>query len=397
MEFEFFQKAMKGSLLLAFVVSLILVLVLGLSKEAIAVLLGALWSYVNVILIKMLLSNLIVVGQRRDILKILTGLLSKFPCLYLAGYSMITYFELPAIYCLIGFSMFFVVLLMNSIKMSFSPSKACLLLLMVALPVSLQANLTTDVPEVPNIFSLLFTGDDLPHWQEFIHDWENIIFAFLAAIFISIIFCVGAKRKTSIPSGLQNFLEYLVEILQKASQELIGRQGQKFVPFLGTLFIYIAVMNWMVLIPFLKSPSSSLNVTVALAICVFCLVQYLSIKSFGLKGYLYHMAGSPQGAVEWAMVPVMLPIEMLTQLTRPLTLAFRLFGNVIGEDILIGAFALFGATLFAGSQLPLALPLQLPFMLFALFTGFIQALVFTLMSAIYILLSMPEWEEVAPD
>ncbi|MBA3602932.1 MAG: F0F1 ATP synthase subunit A [Parachlamydiaceae bacterium] len=268
--------------------------------------------------------------------------------------------------------------------------------LLLLIPSVIQANLTTDVPEVPNIFTLLFHGDDLTPAQNFIHQWENIIFSLIAAVIISIIFCIGAKRNSIVPEGIQNALEYFVELLQKITSELLGPKGEKFVPFLGTLFIYILVMNWMVLIPFLKSPSSSLNITVALAMCVFAIVQYQSIKTFGLKGYFYHMAGSPSGAVGWAMVPLMLPIELLTQFTRPMTLAFRLFGNVVGEDILIGAFALFGVTLFAASQLPIALPLQLPFMLFALFTGFIQALVFTLMSTIYILLSMPEHDEQAP-
>ncbi len=397
MEFEFFQKAIKGSLGLTLLLFLGIYIGLENPAPAFAVLVGGLWSCVNMYLIKVVLQNILTVEKRKSPFKILGSLLVKFPLLYIAAYFIITSFDLPAIYFLLGFSLIFIVLVVNSIKETFLPSAACFIPLLLLLPAVIQANLTTDVPEVPNIFTLLFHGEELTPSQTFIHEWENFIFSLLASVIISVIFCIGAKRNSIVPAGIQNALEYFVEIFQKIAFELLGPKGEKFVPFLGTLFIYILVMNWMVLIPFLKSPSSSLDITVALALCVFAIVQYQSIKTFGVKGYLFHMAGSPSGVVGWCMVPLMLPIELLTQLTRPMTLAFRLFGNVVGEDILIGAFALFGVTLFAASQLPIALPLQLPFMLFALFTGFIQALEFTLMSTIYILLSMPEHEEPAPE
>lgn len=151
-------------------------------------------------------------------------------------------------------------------------------------------------------------------------------------------------------------------------------------------------MNWLVLIPLIKVPCSDFNVTVALSICVFCLVQYLNIKNFGVLGFLHHMAGSPKTGLEWALAPLMFVIEIFTQISRPITLALRLFGNVVGEDTLIGAFALFGVALFASSQYPVGLPLQLPFLFLALLTGLMQALVFTLLSTIYILLSIPSDE-----
>ncbi len=400
MELNFFENAIKGSLVWALILSIFLYFNVEQPGASSGILMGALWSCLNIFFFKILLQNILTERKNRSSAKIFTALLIKFPCLYFLGYSLMTLFDLPAIYCLIGFSLIFAKLLLDSIKVSFSPTSANLfpIALLLILPGILHASARSEFPELPNIFSFLFHGEEpQTAWQEFVQDWENIIFSLFAAIAISILFCIGAKHKADVPSGLQNFLEFIVETLQKAVYNLLGPEGEKYIPLLGTLFIYILVMNWMVLIPFLKAPSSSLNVTAALAICVFFLVQYLSFKNFGWKGYLYHMAGSPVGFVGWAMVPLMLPIELITQLTRPLTLAFRLFGNVVGEDVLIGVFALFGASLFASSQLPIVLPLQLPFMLFALFTGFIQALVFTLLTAIYILLSMPEGEERAPE
>ncbi|MBA3237227.1 MAG: F0F1 ATP synthase subunit A [Parachlamydiaceae bacterium] len=258
-------------------------------------------------------------------------------------------------------------------------------------PSHLSGSLAEGVPEVPSFFSLLFHGKDTPVAQ-FLREWETVFFSILSALFISVIFCLGARYKELLPQRFQNLVEYIVEAFQKFAMELIGPEGKKFVPFLGTLFIYILTMNWLAVVPLVPPPSSNLSVTAALAICVFAFVQFLSIKNFGFFGYLHHLSGSPKGVGEWLMVPLMFPIELLTQLSRPLTLAFRLFGNVLGEDILIGTFALFGVTLFAASQFPIALPLQLPFMFFAMLTGVMQALVFTLLSAIYILLAMPSKE-----
>lgn len=252
----------------------------------------------------------------------------------------------------------------------------------------LQAALATPVPEVPNFITLLYKKYGNVPLVSLLHEWENLFFSFLVASFISLVFYFGARKNTLIPSKFQNFLEWIVESLRNFILEVLGPEGKKFVPFLGTLFIYILIMNWMVLIPFMKAPSSSFNITLALAICVFVRAQYLNIKNWGFFGFLYHMAGSPKGIIEWAMVPLMFPIEVLTQITRPFTLALRLFGNVIGEDILIGVFALFGAMLLY----PVLLPLQIPFMFLALLTSLMQALVFTLLSTVYILLSIPEPE-----
>lgn len=271
--------------------------------------------------------------------------------------------------------------------------KAAIALLTIFGTKSLHASLETDVPEVPNVISLLSEAFEDSTWLALMHAWENIIFSVLLACTISLIFYFGTRNRTLIPSGFQNFLEWVVESLRNFILEILGPQGEKFVPFLGSLFIYILCMNWLVLIPFMKAPSSSFNIAIALALCVFVLVQYLNIKNWGLLGFLYHMAGSPKTVLEWVLVPLMFPIELITQFTRPFTLALRLFGNVVGEDILIGAFALFGASLIASFLEPMGLPLQIPFMFLALLTGLMQALVFTLLSAIYIVLSMPNPEE----
>jgi len=251
-------------------------------------------------------------------------------------------------------------------------------------------------PEIPSIFTFLneaFSGSPL---IEFFHDWQTIIFSGFAGIFLAVVFHLGSRKKQLVPEGLQNALEYLVEILQNFILEVLGPDGKKYVPLLGTLFLYILCMNWLVLVPFMRAPTSNLNITVALAICVFVLVQYLNIKSQGFFGFLYHLAGSPKRALDWMLVPLLFSIELMTQFARPLTLAFRLFGNVVGEDTLISVFALFGASIFSNWSLPIGIPLQIPFMFLAILTGLMQALVFTLLSSIYILLSLKTHDGSVP-
>jgi F-type H+-transporting ATPase subunit a len=254
---------------------------------------------------------------------------------------------------------------------------------------ALLATLNAEVPEIPNIISLLHKiFQDSPFFS-FLYHWETLVYSIACATGISLLFYLGSKTSSLIPSGLQNFLEWGVENLRKFVLDILGPDGEKYVPLLGTLFIYILVMNWLVLIPLLKPPTSNFNVTVALSLIVFVLVQYLNFKHYGFLGFMYHLAGAPKNAMGWMLAPLMFPIEVLTQFTRPITLALRLFGNVVGEDILIGAFALFGVNIVMPYIQSVGLPLQIPFMFLAILTGLMQALVFTLLSTIYILLSVP--------
>lgn len=254
--------------------------------------------------------------------------------------------------------------------------------------------LSAIIEEPPNILSLLHRIYADAPWGYILYEWENLLFSLLVAILLVAFFQIGVRQKMIVPTGLQNFLELLTELLSKMVYGVLGKEGRKYFPFLATLFVYILAMNLFGLIPLMKSPSSSLNIAIALAICVFALVQYLNIKNMGLFGFLYHLAGSPKGLLGWLMVPLMLPIEILTQLSRPLTLALRLFGNIFGEEALIGYFTLLGVLAFAYFQFPFdaGLPLQIPFMFLGMLTSLMQALVFTLLSTVYILLSIPHQE-----
>ena len=249
------------------------------------------------------------------------------------------------------------------------------------------------VPELPNFITFLYQGFKHADWAQFLHHWENLIFSIIIAALISLVAYLGTRRNAMIPSGLQNGIEFAIEKFRDTILGVLGPQGEKYIPFLGTLFIYILVMNVFGMVPLMKSPSSNLNITIALAICVFCLVQYLHIKHMGFFGFIYHLAGAPKSAIEWVLAPLMFVLELIAQLARPVTLALRLFGNILGEDILIGAFSVLGIILISSLNSPVGIPLQVPFMFLALLTSFMQALVFTLLSTVYILLSIPALDE----
>jgi F-type H+-transporting ATPase subunit a len=245
-----------------------------------------------------------------------------------------------------------------------------------------------DIPKNINILTFIERYLKDSSFGEIISDWESIIFSWVIGFLMTLFFYLGSYKQELIPGPLQNFLEWVLESFNLFIFGILGEDGKQYIPFLGTLFLYILSMNLFGLVPLMASPSSNLNVTLALSLCVFALVQYLNIKNMGIKGYFFHMAGSPQNAVGWAIAPLMFSIEFLTQISRPVTLALRLFGNILGEKILVAFFTLISITVLY------FIPIQVPFMILGLLTNVMQAMVFTLLSTIYILLSVPHSEEI---
>jgi F-type H+-transporting ATPase subunit a len=247
-------------------------------------------------------------------------------------------------------------------------------------------------PELPNFITFLYEKFGRGAFVGFLHHWENVVFSWIIVIIISLVAYLAYRKRSILPGRLQNLVEMAVEGLDNFVCGILGPQGRRFTPFLGTLFIYILFMNFFGLIPGMKSPTSNLNTTVSLAICVFFYVQYTGIRSLGLVGYLRHMAGDPRDMVTWLLVPLNIPIHVIEELAKPLSLSLRLFGNITGEDVLITVFVGLGVSALSFFHLPLGIPFQLPFIFLALLTGTIQALVFTLLSTIYFSLMLPHEE-----
>lgn len=247
--------------------------------------------------------------------------------------------------------------------------------------------------ELANWITLIAEKNHDATWAHFLHRWENIIFSWLVAFVLIVVAFIGARKKSEVPGPMQNFLESAAEGLVNFVTDVLGEKGKKHVPFIGTLFLYILLQNLIGLFPGMKSSTSNINTTVALAVTVFFYVQWTGLRENGFFGYIHHLMGSPQDVVGWVMVPLNLPLHILEEFIKPLSLSLRLFGNILGEDSLIAAFVGLGIAAFAFSHLPFGLPLQFPFMLLAVLTGTIQAVVFCLLSTIYISLMSSHHEE----
>jgi F-type H+-transporting ATPase subunit a len=248
------------------------------------------------------------------------------------------------------------------------------------------------VHELPNWITLITKFMQDSPVKEFLHQWEGMIWALAIATLIIVVARLAARNPQMVPGRLQNIVEMVVEGLSNFIVGVLGPEGRRYVPFLGTLFVYILSMNLAGVFPLGKSPTASPNTTVALALCVFVYVHFIGLTRNGPVGYMKHLAGNPRSPVEWAFVPLMLPIHVIGEIARPVSLSLRLFGNVTGEDVLLFAFCSLGVTTLAFVDSPVGIPFQVPFILLAFMTSFIQALVFTLLSTIYILLWLPHDE-----
>ena len=242
----------------------------------------------------------------------------------------------------------------------------------------------------PNVITVLHRAMPDAPWVKFLHHYEAIVFSLFIALLLSVVAFLATRNAQAVPGPLQNVVEWLVESLRDFVVGILGpKHGPRYLPFLGTLFIYILSMNLFGLIPFMDSRTSSLNVTVALALVVFVYSQFIGFKELGVVGYFDHLMGNPRTVIGWLLVPLMLPIHVMGELAKPISLSCRLFGNIFGEDMLLVAFATLGVTTLSFAHLPFGIPWQLPFLFLALLTSTLQALVFTVLSTIYILLMLP--------
>ena len=198
---------------------------------------------------------------------------------------------------------------------------------------------------------------------------HGILIPWLITIGLTIVAWLGTRSLSLKPSPFQNFLEWVVDGLAAFISGIIGeKHARDFVPFFTTIFLSIALANLIGLIPGLKSPTNLFSDCLALALIVFISTQLLGFKHQGL-GYIKHFWGKPL----W-MGPMMFPIHIIGEIARPVSLTFRLFGNIMGEDMvmLILLVVLF----------PFLIPV--PMLCMMAFTGLIQALVFTTLACVYI-------------
>lgn len=171
------------------------------------------------------------------------------------------------------------------------------------------------------------------------------------------------KSLSSKPSKLQVLFETLIEFYENIAVQVMGEEGKRFVPLVISIGLFILFSNWIEVIPGFSAPTRDLSTTVALAIVAVSSTYIVGIKKKGLRFFKKYIEPNP----------IFLPINILEELVRPISLSFRLFGNILGEEIVIAILVMI---------VPLILPI--PMILLGLFTGLIQAFIFSLLTLLYI-------------
>jgi F-type H+-transporting ATPase subunit a len=201
---------------------------------------------------------------------------------------------------------------------------------------------------------------------------DFIVMSLVVLVIVSAI-CLIIRSRLSVenPGKLQLALEEAVSFLYGMVDDFIGPKGRNYVSLVGTMFIFILIGNLMGLVPGLKSPTSNINVTLGCALTVFVYYQFHGIKEQGLVNYVKHFMVPPGAPV--AIAVIYFPIEVISHLSRVLSLSVRLFGNIFGEDLVIIILA---------SLVPFVLPL--PMMVLGLVTASLQAYIFAMLTTIYL-------------
>ena len=206
---------------------------------------------------------------------------------------------------------------------------------------------------------------------------SHVIMAVIATLITVVFFRLAVKKMIrgnseedliKKPGKMQLVLEGIYKIFQSLIDDFIGEEGRKFLPAVATLGIFIAISNLLGLLPEMGSPTANLNTAVGCAVFIFFYYHYQGVKKHGLIGYLKTFMGPA-----WWLAPLFFPIEIISHFSRPLSLSFRLFGNIFGEDYVIIIIA---------SLIPYIAPL--PMMAFAIFTSFLQAFIFVMLSLVYL-------------
>ena len=185
--------------------------------------------------------------------------------------------------------------------------------------------------------------------------------------------CLFVRSRLSVenPGKLQILMEDGLKALAGMMEQWIGPKGPRYLPLVGTLFVFILTSNYLGLVPGFMAPTSSINVTLGCALTIWVYYHFQGFKEQGVVNYVKHFA-LPPGSPVW-MAPLMFIIEIISHLSRVMSLSLRLFGNIFGEELVIAI--LFGLV-------PFFIPL--PMMFLGLITGGLQAFIFVLLSIIYL-------------
>lgn len=204
-------------------------------------------------------------------------------------------------------------------------------------------------------------------------NWTHVSNAWMVMLLLALFAILATRGMAIYPNRFQNVMEVIISGFYSLLMDTMGEHGKKFFPLIATLGLYILTSNLLGLFPGFESPTANLNTTVSMAIVVFCMTHVVGVKLHGMKYFKQFL-----GPVWW-LTPLMMPIEIVSHLSRPISLSVRLFGNIMGEDLVLAIVLLL---------VPMLVPM--PVLVLMIFTSVIQTLVFMLLAMMYIAGAMEE-------
>ncbi|MEK6529958.1 MAG: F0F1 ATP synthase subunit A [candidate division NC10 bacterium] len=232
---------------------------------------------------------------------------------------------------------------------------------------------------------------------------DHVTYTWVVMVILAGLALVASRRLELVPRGLQNFMEIVLEQFLTLIDDVLGHEGRRYLPLLATLGLFIVTSNLMGLVPGLVAPTASLNTTAACALIVFVAYHWIGIRKQGIRAYARHFMG-PVVWLAWLMIP----IEIVSHMARPLSLSLRLFGNMTGGHILLAVFFfLMGFDGMLGWALSgslggilLGAPAALIMVVFTvgflyplkILVAFLQAFIFVMLSMLYIAGAIEEAE-----
>jgi len=205
--------------------------------------------------------------------------------------------------------------------------------------------------------------------------WQNWAVMELLVVAILLVLAAALRPALSVdkPGRLQHIFEVIYEFWKKTTDDFGIHHGEKYVPFFVTLFVFVLSMNLIGIIPFFESPTMNPAVPAGLAICTFAYYNFMGIRANGVLKYLAHFAGPMP-----ALAPLMVPIEIVSHLARPLSLTIRLFANMLAGEkvtvVFLGLTYLVAPAIFMGLHV---------------FVSFLQAYIFVLLTMMYVSETVP--------
>ena len=206
-------------------------------------------------------------------------------------------------------------------------------------------------------------------------NWETLTMTWITMGIVILIAFLAVRNLKLIPSGWQNVVEMIITGLHSQIDVTMGKRGRMLAPFIISLFMFLLISNWLGLIPTMASPTNDLNTTLGLALLVIAMVHVLGLYFKG-GHYVAHF---------FQPVPVFVIINAIEEVAKPITLAFRLFGNILAGEILI---------IILLKLMPIWMPIpSVIWLAFSIFIGGVQAFIFTMLSMAYLSNAVKDGDE----